>query len=427
MNNKIPFVESIPSDWRLIPNKYLFVADSEKVGTNWKQYQLLSLTTFGVKEKEINTGGGKVPDNFEGYQTVKPGQMIFCLFDLDCSAVFSGISNFKGMITSAYNVFSSTDLITNRFIDYWFKYVFSNRYYMMYSKNIRYTITSDMFKSIYTPVPSKKTQNKISVFLENLEFKINQLIFNQKKEILKLKEHKIALITDVISLGLNKTKFSDVQTNPWIRKIPVNWKLTKLKYIFAFNKGYGISKDDIVISGDSKCVRYGEIYTKYSIVFQECFTKTNLSKISNPQYFGSGDVLFTCTGELVEEIGKPVTYLGNDKCLAGGDIIVGHHQQDPVFMAFALNSEIAQKQRSYGKAKLKVVHISADQIGNTLIPLPPLEEQKEIGKYLLNKCSAIDLLIKNKEQKIEKLIQYKKSMIYEYVTGKKRVGDLKYE
>jgi len=153
MTKEIPFIESLPSHWDVIPNRYLFYPDGKKVGSESANYQLLSLTTSGVKERNINVGGGKVPASYDNYQTVKKGQMVFCLFDLDCSAVFSGISNYNGMITSAYDVFSTSDRIDSRYADYWFKYVFSNRYYKMYSKNIRYTVTTDMFQSLKTPVP----------------------------------------------------------------------------------------------------------------------------------------------------------------------------------------------------------------------------------------------------------------------------------
>lgn len=141
--------------------------------------QLLSLTTSGVKERNINVGGGKVPASYDNYQTVKKGQMVFCLFDLDCSAVFSGISNYNGMITSAYDVFSTSDRIDSRYADYWFKYVFSNRYYKMYSKNIRYTVTTDMFQSLKTPVPPLAEQRRISDFLSQKESKVACLDFQR--------------------------------------------------------------------------------------------------------------------------------------------------------------------------------------------------------------------------------------------------------
>ena len=165
MNKDIPYVESLPSHWSVIQNRFLFRYDGKKVGEDFSKYQLLSLTTSGVKERDINASGGKVPASYDNYQTVRKGQMVFCLFDLDCSAVFSGISNYDGMITSAYDVFSSTGRMDNAFADYWFKFVFSNRYYKMFSKSIRYTITGDMFRSLKTPVPPHDDKNKIIAYL----------------------------------------------------------------------------------------------------------------------------------------------------------------------------------------------------------------------------------------------------------------------
>lgn len=175
----------------------------------------------------------------------------------------------------------------------------------------------------------------------------------------------------------------------------------------------------MISDGDIQCVRYGEIYTKYNQGFTDCVSRTNLEIIQPHQFFEHGDILFAGTGELVEEIGKNVVYLGNEKCLAGGDIIVMKHHQDPAFLNYALNSIYSQKQKSYGKAKLKVVHISADNIGNVKIALPPLNEQQRIATYLDNKCAKIDRLIAIKQEKINKLNDYIKSLIYEYVTGKK--------
>ena len=171
MNKDIPYVETLPSHWSIIQNRFLFRYDGQKVGDAHDDYQLLSLTTGGVKERDINASGGKVPASYNNYQTVKKGQMVFCLFDLDCSAVFSGVSNYDGMITSAYDVFSSTAMMDNGYADYWFKYVFSNRYYKMFSKSIRYTITGDMFRSLKTPVPPMVEQKRISAFLFEQETK----------------------------------------------------------------------------------------------------------------------------------------------------------------------------------------------------------------------------------------------------------------
>lgn len=279
-------------------------------------------------------------------------------------------------------------------------------------------------------LPPKSTQQCIATYLDKKCSKIEETIQNQQQVIEKLKAYKQSLITEAVTGKVKiengkvcgeyeSYKDSGVE---WIGKIPSGWEVKKLKYIAdSFSKGSGITKEEIVINGDTPCVRYGELYTKYDYHFTECQTRTNLGIIETPKYFSHGDVLFTCTGELVEEIGKSIAYLGNEKCLAGGDIIVLKHSQDPMFMGFALDSKYVQGQKSFGKTKLKVVHISSGEIARLLIVLPPKEEQKEIADYLDKKCTAIDTVIEQKQNLIEKLTEYKKSLIYECVTGKKEV------
>ena len=280
------------------------------------------------------------------------------------------------------------------------------------------------------PKPPKSTQQRIASYLDKKCSKIEETIQNQQQVIEKLKAYKQSLITEAVTgkVKIENGKICGVYESykdsgvEWIGKIPSGWEVKKLKYIAdTFLKGSGITKEEIVINGDIPCVRYGELYTKYDYHFTECQTRTNLGIIETPKYFSHGDVLFTCTGELVEEIGKSIAYLGNEKCLAGGDIIVLKLSQDPMFMGFALDSKYVQGQKSFGKTKLKVVHISSGEIARLLIVLPSKEEQKEIADYLDKKCTAIDTTIEQKQKLIEKLTEYKKSLIYECVTGKKEI------
>lgn len=203
----------------------------------------------------------------------------------------------------------------------------------------------------------------------------------------------------------------------WIGRIPKEWEIKKVKYLAdSISKGNGITKEEVFVDGDVPCVRYGEIYTKYDGSFKQCesFTMRDLHKM--PRYFQKGDILFAGTGELVEEIGKNVVYLGNDKCLAGGDIIILSHHQNATFLNYAMNSYYAQSQKSRGKAKLKVVHISASEIGDINVIIPPLAEQQRIADYLDKKCGEIDELIALQEQMIAQLTDYKQSVITEAVT-----------
>ena len=203
----------------------------------------------------------------------------------------------------------------------------------------------------------------------------------------------------------------------WIGDVPEGWKIKKVKYIVdTLSKGNGISKEEVFSDGDTPCVRYGEIYSKYNHSFKNCVSSTNIAIQKSPHYFNHGDILCAGTGELVEEIGKSIVYLGEDSCLAGGDIIVITHRQDPSFLFYSLNSHYAQTQKSRGKAKLKVVHISAFEIGSIYLLLPSLAEQRAIASYLDKKCAEIDSLVELQEQMIAQLTDYKQSVITEAVT-----------
>ena len=115
-------------------------------------------------------------------------------------------------------------------------------------------------------------------------------------------------------------------------------------------RGSGIRRDEITPDG-IPCVRYGEIYTVYGIWFDKCVSHTKKDVVKSPKYFEYGDILFAITGESVEEIAKSTAYIGHEKCMAGGDIVVLKHNQNPKYLSYALSTEMAQIQKSKGKVK----------------------------------------------------------------------------
>lgn len=146
-------------------------------------------------------------------------------------------------------------------------------------------------------------------------------------------------------------------------------------------RGSGIKRDEVTEEG-IPCVRYGEIYTTYGIWFDECVSHTSESAVASKKYFEYGDILFAITGESVEDIAKSCAYVGHEKCLAGGDIVVLKHNQNPKYLSYALSTTDARMQKSKGKVKSKVVHSSVPAIKSIRIPIPPLEIQEEITVLL---------------------------------------------
>ncbi|MBQ3777237.1 MAG: restriction endonuclease subunit S [Fibrobacter sp.] len=148
-------------------------------------------------------------------------------------------------------------------------------------------------------------------------------------------------------------------------------------------RGAGITRDQITQSG-IPCVRYGEIYTTYGVHFDKCVSHTKLENIPSPKFFEHGDILFAITGESIEDIAKSTAYMGKEKCLAGGDIVVLKHKQNPKYLAYALSTTDAQKQKGAGKVKSKVVHSSVPAISELKIPVPSLALQEKIANVLDN-------------------------------------------
>ena len=162
-------------------------------------------------------------------------------------------------------------------------------------------------------------------------------------------------------------------------------------------RGAGIKRDEVTTHG-TPCVRYGEIYTTYDVWFDTCVSHTDESKIASKKYFEYGDILFAITGESVEDIAKSCAYVGHEKCLAGGDIVVLKHNEDPKYLSYALATLDAKKQKSAGKVKSKVVHSSVPAIKNIKVPVPPLEVQREIV-HILDSYTAFNKELKEQLDK----------------------------
>ena len=178
-------------------------------------------------------------------------------------------------------------------------------------------------------------------------------------------------------------------------------------------RGFGIKRDQVTANG-IPCVRYGEIYTTYNTWFDTCVSHTCLENVANPKYFEHGDILFAITGESVEDIAKSVAYVGHEKCLAGGDIVVLKHKQNPRYLAHVLATQQAREQKSKGKVKSKVVHSNVPSIEKIRIPLPPLDVQKRYADALDNFdaiCSDLNIGLPAEIEARQKQYEYYRDLL----------------
>ena len=177
---------------------------SEKVGKKASEFVLLSLTTKGVIVRDIESGKGKFPKDFDTYQIVKPNELVFCLFDIDETPRTVGLVETEGMLTGAYTAFKvHTELANPEYIYSYYLCVDNIKALKPYYSGLRKTVRADKFQQIYIPLPPKDEQKAIVAYIEEKCEKIDKLVSELQSEIEYLKEYKQRLIADCVTGQVN--------------------------------------------------------------------------------------------------------------------------------------------------------------------------------------------------------------------------------
>lgn len=420
----IEWIGMIPEDWKVLNNKKCFILNKKIVGTDFEQNDLLSLTKKGIIKKDINDNFGKTPESYETYQYVKKGQLVMCLFDLDMSAVFSGVSPFNGMISPAYKVYSCKENINKDYAKYWFEYCFDGRKYKIYSKSLRYVVNADDFGNVEIILPPLSEQQIIADFLDEKVTEIDTAIEKTKATIEDYKKYKQSVITEAVTKGLNPDVEMKDSNNDYIGEIPITWKEKRLRFLGKCQNG--ISKSSDHFGTGYPFVSYGDVYKNYCLPENGSGLVESTESDRNTYSVQYGDVFFTRTSETIEEVGFTATCLKTipNAVFAGFVIRFRPNNNDeilPEYSKYYFRSEIHRKFFVKEMNLVTRASLSQELLKKLPVLLPPIKEQQDIANYLDEKCIEIDNLITSKEAMIEELQTYKKSLIYEYVTGKKEV------
>lgn len=419
----IEWVGSIPEDWKVSKNNRLFNISKKIVNENWKDTQLLSLTKSGIVEKNINDGGGKQPESFETYQYVEQDDIVLCLFDIDVSAVFSDRSKYDGMISSAYRVIKCTNAILSVYAKWWFDAVNIGRYYLIYTKSLRKTIDADGFGNILTVVPPLSEQQAIADYLDETCSQIDEIIAEAKASIDEYKELKQSVIFEAVTKGLDKNVEMKDSGYDFIGCIPSEWEMCKVRHLGTTQNGISIDGD--AFGSGYPFVSYGDVYKNYSLP-KTVDKLVQSSKEDRKRYsVEKGDWFFTRTSETIEEVGfSCVCEETIPDAVFAGFLIRVRPFNNRIYMGFAKYYFRSNHLRTFFVKEMNLVtraSLAQGLLKDAPVVVPPYDEQIEIANYLENKCEIIDGVIKDKESIINDLEAYKKSLIYEVVTGKRRV------
>lgn len=416
----VEWIGEIPEDWEVTKNKYIFEQKKQIVGSDWENYQLLSLTTGGIIEKDINNLQGKLPESFGTYQVVEKDDLILCLFDLDMSAVFNSRSLFDGMISPAYRRYKLKVEGSINYYSYLFDYIFVDRKYTSYSTTLRFTLDNDEFGDIPTIVPSKSEQIKIAKFLDEKINIVNYNIIKITDEILKLKEYKKSIITEAVTKGLDRDVPMKDSGIEWIGEIPEHWTLKKIKHVTEKSER-GTAPSYVEDSNQVKVVNQATFS-------QGFFDSSNLRYSDVPIEKSKGllykdDVLIASTGGGV--LGKAHYFEQEGVYVADSHVTIlrtNDRDFNNKYLFYIFDSNYDLINGVLAKGSTNQTELQSEWLKNFFVPSPSILEQKEIVKYLDRLMINIEDIINQKQAQIQSLEEYKKYIIYEYVTGKKEVA-----
>ena len=196
--------DSCPEHWSIMRNKSFLSLTGEKVGDRANDYTLLSLTTKGVIVRDVESGKGKFPKDFDTYQAVKKDELVFCLFDIDETPRTVGLVESEGMVTGAYTALKvNKSIAIPEYVYYYYLCVDNIKALKPYYSGLRKTVRADKFLQIYIPLPPVEEQRAIVTYVEDKCAKVNTLIAELEAEIDYLKEYKQRLIADCVTGQVN--------------------------------------------------------------------------------------------------------------------------------------------------------------------------------------------------------------------------------
>ena len=412
----LPWLPQIPSHWSLARNKNIFQEAKEIVGDNANAYPLLSLTKKGIILRDVSSGKGKFPKDFNTYKIVKPGDMAFCLFDIDETPRTVGLSNFDGMLTGAYTIFHVSN-INPRYAYYYYLSLDDVKAMRPLYSGLRKTINTGTFLGTKIPIPPHDEQHQIVRFLDWKVSSVNRLINIKRKERKMIEAMKHSMVSGAVTYGLNPDvpmKFSGVK---WLGDIPAHWQTIKLRQLLhpvsiknhpelpllSVVREQGVIVRNIndkeanhnYIPDDLsgyKVVKRGQFAMNKMKAWQGSYGISDYTGIVSPAYF-----IFDVSFDNLE------------------------------YFHYAIRSKVYVNFFAQASDGIRVGQwdLQMDKMKEIPFIVPPADEQTAIVDYINCMLPQYDVAIEKLTVEVETLEQYKTKLIADVVTGKVDVRNVK--
>ncbi|TMP28224.1 restriction endonuclease subunit S [Pseudoalteromonas rubra] len=414
----VEWLGEIPEHWSLTPNKRIFNLKKKLVGKRSSEYDLLSLTLKGIIKRDMDNPEGKFPAEFDTYQEVSSGDFVFCLFDVEETPRTVGLSKFDGMITGAYTVFNPSEQYSREFLYYFYLNLDTDKKLKPLYKGLRNTISKEVFFSFKAFVPPINEQVKIAKYLDRTTAQIDEAIVIKQKQIELLKECKQIIIQQAVTQGLNPDSPMKDSGVDWIGTIPEHWEAIKLKHLFKETTSRTKTGEETLLS-----LRMERGLVPHNEVSDKPISAENLIdyKMVEP-----GQMVMNRMRAAIGIFGIP-----SQAGLVSPDYAVYNVSQEIVaefylllFKTQIMGTQFRLASKGMGTGSSGFMRLYNENFGNIKVPFAPSVEQKEILEKIEKESSKLNRAIDNLNLSIDKLKEYKTTLINSAVTGKIKVTEL---
>lgn len=407
----IGWVHEIPNNWNVIKGKYVFSNNKMVVGAKFEEFERLALTMKGVIKRSKDDTEGLQPDKFNTYQILKTDELVFKLIDLqNISTSRVGLSPYTGIVSPAYIILKGNTRICSKYAEKYYLMMWMNQVFnALGDSGVRSSLNASELLEIQLPLPPFDEQERIADFLDIKCSEIDKTYGLIQEQIEILEQYKKSMISQIVNQGLDANAELISSRVYYMAPYNKNWRISKIGYECT-----KLSRNFDVLDTALICSNKGKV-----LIRPEDMSGKMVSEDNAMQGIRTGDIAIhgmdTWHGAIAisDYSGKITRVVHVCKSRQDNRFIVYYLQHLAFTNVYKLISNGVRGNTSDFR--------SWEKVKNIYLPIPSIEEQKEIADYLDKKCAEIESVIADKKKQLEVLDNYKKSLIYEYVTGKKEV------
>ena len=416
----IDWIGQIPEEWEVAKVNHIFEEHKQKNRGN-KEKNLLSLSYGRIIRKSIDSSFGLLPESFDTYNIIQRGDIVLRLTDLqnDKRSLRVGLARENGIITSAYLTLRLKNLESNDSYMYYLLHTYDIcKVFYNFGGGVRQGGTwSDIYK-MELLIPPCNEQQKIADFLDKKTAQLDKAKALLEEQIQKLKDYRASLIYETVTKGLDKTVPMKDLGIDWIGQVPEGWGVGKVKYFSQISAGATPDRNNSLFwNGNINWMSSGEV--NQGIVKHTSETITDLAlKRTSTKLLPNGTVMLALNGQGKTKGTAAVLAIESASNQSLASFIVDNKILNNMYLYYFFVANYYNIRGLKGEDR---DGLNLQLVSNIVIPLFEFEEQQKIVDFLDKKTVQIDKLIQIKNEQIENINKQRQTLIYDYVTGKRRV------